>query len=386
MKKIALVTSTRADYGILRPLICEFSKHNDISLEIIVTGTHLCRKYGYTKDEIIRDGYTNTHDIDILLENDNPEAIGKSMGLALISFSELFHRIKPNAVIVLGDRFELLSICSSALVNKIPIIHISGGEITHGAIDDSIRHAVTKMSFLHFASCEEYRQRIIQLGENPSRVFNYGDLGIENLIKSKLLAKDKLCKILKLNLSKSIVCATFHPETAIDTSIEKQFAEIMEVVKKYPEIQFVFTKSNADTGGNKINTLLDIYKKDLNNLFVFDSLGSIKYLSLIKNSICVLGNSSSGIVEAPALRIPTINIGNRQKGRLMAESIINVSFDFKEISTAIETVQSDLFCEKMRVFKPIFDGNETSSKMTKKILETLDNNHIFYKEFYDIDL
>ncbi|WP_335342005.1 UDP-N-acetylglucosamine 2-epimerase [Bacillus alkalicola] len=380
-----MVTSTRAEYGLLRNLIQKIQDDQSLELCLVVTGMHLSQEFGMTVEEIERDNYPIAEKIDILLSGDSPSAISKTMGLASISFSDMFERQKPDILIVLGDRYELLPICACAMNARIPIAHISGGETTEGVVDECIRHCITKMSYLHFPGCEPYRKRIIQLGESPERVFNYGDVGVELVRSMKLLPKTELEQLLHFNLSGAYACVTFHPTTLEDKTAAKQTDELLEAINKFPNMKFIFLKTNSDTGGRIINKKIDQYVSRNNNCIAFQSLSIQTYLSCMKYSSVVIGNSSSGIVEAPTFGVPTINIGDRQKGRLQASSIINCNPIAKDVIEAIKLSQTNRFKDiASNTINPYGSGN-TSALIVETIKDFLCENKIdLKKSFYNI--
>lgn len=386
MKKICIVTATRAEYGLLKNVINEIMCDEELSLSLIVTGMHLSEDFGMTVEEIEADGYPIAEKIDILMNSDLPQAISKTMGIASISFADVFEREQPDLLIVLGDRYELLPICCCAMNAQIPIAHIAGGETTEGAIDECVRHCVTKMSYLHFPGCEKYRKRIIQLGESPDRVFNYGDVGIENVLKMELLTKNELEHSIGYKLDRPYASVTFHPVTLEPTDVKKQCVNLLEAISKFPDMKFVFTKANADSGGRLINRMIDDFvSKYSGNCIAFKSLGLKRYLSLLKYSEFVLGNSSSGIVEAPCFNIPTINVGNRQAGRIKAESIIDCDSDSVEIVQAIKKARSNSFRELAKKSVNPYFGEDTAKQIVKTIKFFLINRKIdLRKKFYDL--
>lgn len=382
--RVCVVTATRAEYGALKNVIREIDRHLDLELYLVVTGTHLSRKYGYTIEEIIEDGMPISEKIEILDEDNSEMGITSTIAKASFLFGEMFRRVSLNMLVVLGDRFELLPICQCAVVFGIPIAHISGGEITEGAIDDSIRHAITKLSYLHFPACEEYRNRIIQMGEMPDRVFNYGDVGVENIVKTKKMSRLDLEKSLDISLDKPYACVTFHPVTTEKKSAQRQITELLSALVEVKDMLFIITKANADAEGMVINDTIDEFV-DLNDNFVsFYSLGSTRYLSLLKESEFVIGNSSSGIIEAPSLNIPTINIGNRQKGRLQASSIINCEAKKEEIIKCIQKARSSEFKQIAKVTVNPYGKADTSVLIVDEIVNVLRNKSISAKKFYDI--
>jgi GDP/UDP-N,N'-diacetylbacillosamine 2-epimerase (hydrolysing) len=387
MKNICVVTSSRADYGILKPLIGRLNDAPDITLFLVVTGMHLCSEFGYTYREIETDGFMIHKKIDIQLSADNQPGMSKAMGLALICFAEYFSENHFDFLIVLGDRYEIVAVCMAAFNCHIPIAHLHGGELTEGAIDDAYRHAITKMSHLHFVSCETYRKRVIQLGENPQTVFNVGAMGVENIQNVKLLPIEELAINLNFDLDNRKYCViTFHPVTMEEGTHTKQVRELMAALDNFSTMSFIITKSNSDAGGREINQLWDEYALARKNCLLVSSLGAKRYLSALKYAVMMIGNSSSGIIEGPASRIPTINIGNRQKGRIMADSIICCNPEKSDIVKAIKTALTPEFQKSVKqVINPYGDGN-TSSKILEIIREQLDDNKINIKKmFYDID-
>lgn len=386
MKKVAVLTATRAEYGLLKPIIRKLEQSACFQMELAVTGMHLSPEFGSTYQEIEQDGLHIDNKIEILLSSDTPIAMSKAMGLALISFSEYFDRSKPDAVMVLGDRYETLAVCCAAMNARIPIFHLHGGEATEGLIDEAIRHAITKMSFFHFTSTEEYRRRVIQMGEQPDRVFNVGALGVENALNETLMSKTELEKSLGYPLSKPYAIVTFHPVTLEDNTAEQQMQELLHAIDEHPEYLYLCTKSNADAGGRIINRMWDEFAACRENVVVYESLGMIKYLSAVKYSAMVIGNSSSGIVEVPAFGIPTINIGDRQKGRVQADSVINCQPDRADISESIMTAQSAEFREIAKnVDNPYGKGN-TSDIILSILEEHFSTKSLdLKKKFFNLD-
>jgi GDP/UDP-N,N'-diacetylbacillosamine 2-epimerase (hydrolysing) len=383
-KKICVLTATRAEYGLLKPIIKKLNEDSIFDVKVVVTGAHLSPEFGLTYKEIEQDGIVIDEKIEILLSADTPAAISKSMGLAMISFADYFAKVKPDMLVVLGDRYETLAVCCVAINQRIPIAHLYGGETTEGAVDEYIRHAITKLSYLHFTSTEEYRNRVIQLGEQPDRVFCVGAIGIENIFNEKLLSKTELEKSLNFKLDKPYAVVTFHPVTLENGNSAEQFQALLNACKKYKDMKFIFTKANADTDGRIINKLLDEYVQEQDNAIAATSLGIVRYLSAIKYSSMVIGNSSSGLIEVPSFGVPTIDIGDRQKGRLRADSVINCEPVQEDIEKAISLALTDQFKERARkTINPYGDGN-TSDKIVEKIRDFLINRKIdLKKRFYD---
>src|SRR5690554_1129255 len=323
MRKVCVITATRAEYGLLKPLMKLIKESDQLQLQIIVTGAHLSPEFGLTYKNIENDGFIIDEKVEILLSSDTPASIAKTMGMAMMGMADVLPRLNPDLIVILGDRYEMLSIASAATIFKIPIAHLHGGEITEGAYDDAIRHAITKMSALHFTSTEEYRKRVIQLGEHPNTVFNVGAIGLDNFMSLEILSKSELENELKIKFNKYNYIIGFHPETLSNYSIEEQFKSLLQAIDVQTDSFFIFTKANADTDGRIINQLIEKYvSSHPEKAALFASLGTQRYLSLMKLVTAVVGNSSSGILEAPSVPTATINIGDRQQGRIQAKSII----------------------------------------------------------------
>ncbi|WP_294376383.1 UDP-N-acetylglucosamine 2-epimerase [uncultured Clostridium sp.] len=385
MKKICIVTATRAEYGLLKNIIVKLKKIRDFEVNIVATGMHLSPEFGFTYKEIENDGFKIDEKIEILLSSDTPVSISKSMGLAIISFAEYFSRTKPDMLIVLGDRYEMLSVCCAAMNERIPIAHLYGGETTEGAIDECIRHSITKMSYLHFTSTEEYRNRVIQLGENPDRVFNVGSMGVENALNIKLMDKKSLEDSIGFKLDKEYAIVTFHPATLEKNTVKVQFESILKACDKYSDLKYIFTKSNCDEGGRLINNMIDDYVLNHNNAVCFESLGVVRYLSAVKHSYMVIGNSSSGIVEVPVFKVPTINVGDRQKGRICGSTILNCKADLNDICLNIEKAISIEFRNNIKNSTNLYGDGNTSDKIVSTIKEFLNKNDIdLKKKFFDL--
>ena len=380
--KICAVTTTRADYGIMRPLLLKLYEQDWVDLKLAVSGTHLLKGFGHTIDEIEKDGLPIDTKIAILSKaNDSPLETGKIMVKTVEKFTQYFEASGPDAILVLGDRFEMFEVAAAAVVCRIPLIHIAGGETTQGAIDEVFRHSITKMSYLHFASTEAYRQRIIQLGEDPKRVYNTGALGVENVKNVKCLSRKQLAKELDFDLEKPYAVVTFHPVTLEGHSALTQLNELLKVIGNHPEMSFIITKANADLDGEKINAKLEEFVQKRENCILVSSLGTLKYFSAIKYCECVIGNSSSGIVEVPSFNKPTVNIGDRQKGRIQAESVINC----KPVASDIEKALRKALKFDRKVDNPYGKGN-SSTQMLKIIKNTFYNKEVDLKKvFYDLE-
>ncbi len=380
MKKVAIVTSTRAEYGILTPLIRAIDKDADIQLELIVTGTHLSKKYGNTISFIEEEGVCIAYKIPITTEGNLPYDISEMMANALKDFAHCFANDPPDMLVILGDRTEMLGVAAAAMNEHIPIAHIHGGEVTQGAVDDCIRHSLTKMSFLHFTSTETYRRRVIQLGESPDRVFNVGALGAENILHENLLMESEIKDILEIPANMKYAIVTYHPVTLEDFTAAEQTKELCKAMQQENEIFYLITMANSDSGGDDVNRILDEYAAcHVENVKVVSSLGMKKYLSAVKYASFVLGNSSSGIIEAPVLGTPTVNIGDRQKGRLMAETVINCEPVCESIVRAVREAGK----MRHRTTYMYGDGN-TSQKILEVIKSYLFDKKIDLKKgFYD---
>lgn len=386
-KTISILTATRAEFGLLKPVISRLMENDHYDVRIVVTGAHLSPEFGLTYKEIEEECFVIDEKIHILLSSDSPASISKSMGLALISFSDYFEKIKPDLLIVLGDRYETLAVTIAAMNQRIPIAHLYGGETTEGALDESMRHAISKLSYLHFTSTEVYRKRVIQLGESPNRVFNVGALGIENIMNEKLLSRGELTSELGLDINKPYAVVTFHPVTLENNTTETQIKTLLEVCAQNRNLDFLFTKANADSDGRLINQLIDEYSKAYNHIITYASLGTRRYLSALKYCTMVIGNSSSGLVEAPSFHIPTINIGDRQKGRIQSDSVINCDAKSTSIQNAIELALSDELIKKAKqTINPYGDGN-TSAKIVNVIDKFINGNLVNLKKvFNDIEV
>jgi len=383
-RKICIVTGSRAEYGLLFRLMKEIDNDPALDLQVIVTGMHLSHEFGSTSQQIEKDGFKIDKKIEMLLSSDTAIGVCKSMGLATISFPEAYIDLNPDIVVLLGDRFETFCAASTAHVSRIPIAHIHGGEITSGIMDEAFRHSITKMSQLHFTSTEEYRKRVIQLGENPDRVFNVGALSIENIRKLKLLGLKELEDAINFSIGEKAILVTFHPVTLEKNTSEEQFQNLIEAIDEFPNLRIIFTKANADTEGRIINKKIDAYvKKNPNNSVAFTSMGQIRYLSAMKHVNAVVGNSSSGIVEAPSFSVPTLNIGDRQKGRVRAPSIIDCFSNEESILSGLKRVLSQDFKQSTKgVTNP--HEKEKAAYHIKEIIKNTCLNNILKKYFHDL--
>ena len=381
--KICIVTGTRADYGLLYWTIKALSEDNFFSLQLCVTGMHLSPEFGLTYKLIEKDGFKITSKIETLLSSDSSIGISKSIGLGIISFSEEFERLKPDIILVVGDRFEILSASIAAMISKIPIAHCHGGEATEGLIDEPIRHSITKMSHIHFTSTDEYSKRVIQLGESPNSVFNVGGLGIENIKKLKLLSKYDFEKSIDFKLSKINLLITFHPVTLENQTAKNQFLELLKSLKLIENAKIIFTKPNADSNGRTIIQLIDEFVKNNSSQSTsFISMGQLNYLSCIQFVDVVIGNSSSGLLEVPSFNKPTINIGDRQRGRIKSNSVIQCDPNQSSITKAMEIALSKKFQNTLNYSINPYDNGNSSEKIIK-ILKKVSLKNIVKKKFFN---
>lgn len=368
IRKICVFTGTRAEYGLLSPLMGAVKKEKKLDLQIVASGMHLSEEFGLTYKDIEKDGFRIDKKLDISLASDTPIGLSRSISLAIEGLTRVYRQLRPDIVVILGDRFEALAAAISAAISRIPLAHLNGGEATFGAMDEAIRHSITKMSHLHFTSTEEYRRRVIQLGEDPERVFNVGAVGLDNIKRFRLLSKEALEKEAAFKFRDRNLLITFHPVTLEYNTAKKQFANLLSVLNGLKETSLIFTKANADTGGRIVNRLIDEYAAgNAHKSVVFSSMGQLKYLSTMQFVDGVVGNSSSGIIEAPSFKIGTINIGDRQAGRIKAESIIDCKPHRRDIGAAIKRLYSKEFSETLKsVVNPHGDG-----KSAKRIIEVL---------------
>lgn len=386
-KKIAVLTAARAEYGLLKPVLFALRESEKFDVRVVVTGAHLSPEFGLTYTQIESDGLPIDKKVEMLLSADTPSAISKSMGLAMIGFADYFSESRPDALLVLGDRYETLAVCCAAMNARIPILHLYGGETTQGAIDEAIRHAITKMSYLHFTSTQSYRKRVIQMGEAPERVFTVGGLGVENARKTPLLSKAELADSLHFPLDGAYAVVTFHPVTLENDMAKAQFDELLQALDRHSEMQYILTKANADADGRIINQMIDAYAARRPHVYAADALGTRRYLSALKYCSMVIGNSSSGLLEAPSFGIPTVDIGDRQCGRIRAESVIRCAPVCADICRAMESANDPAFrAIAAQVRNPYGDG-EASQKILRILEEKLPilTADDLKKKFYDID-
>ena len=383
-RKICVITGTRAEYGLLRWVMQGIKDDADLTLQIIATGMHLSPEFGLTYREIEKDGFQIDRKVEMLTSSDTSVGIAKSMGLALIGFADALNELKPDLIVVLGDRFEIFAAVSAALVARIPVAHLHGGETTEGAFDEALRHSITKMSHLHFVAAEEYRQRVIQLGEQPERVFLVGGLGIDNIKRLKLLDRAALETSLDFRLGPKNLLITFHPVTLENQSSDQQMSELLTALDRLGEdTQLIFTMPNADNGGRELIGMVESFVATHANARAYTSLGQLRFLSCVKLVDGVIGNSSSGLAEAPSLQTGTVNIGDRQRGRLKAQSVIDCAPQSQAIFDAIDTLYSTSFRKVLAsVVNPY--GNGGASEKIVQILHSQDLTDILKKSFYNL--
>ncbi|UZP66753.1 UDP-N-acetylglucosamine 2-epimerase [Desulfovibrio mangrovi] len=382
MRKICIVTGTRADYGLLRPVMRHVEEHGAFSLQIIATGMHLSHEFGNTAQRILDDGFRIDERVEMLLSSDTAVGITKSMGLGVIGFADAFARLAPDLIILLGDRFEILAATQAALIARIPVAHLCGGDITEGAFDESIRHAITKMSHIHFVSNAEAAARVRQMGENPERIFNVGSSGIDAMFEKPFYTRNELEEQLGMVLRKRLILATYHPETLGHISCADQLAELLAALDAYyatdADCSILFSMPNADTGGRQLMRLIGEYAMERDHVSAHTSLDHRLYVSAMKAAAVVVGNSSSGLYEAPSLRVPSVNIGDRQKGRLRAASVIDCEASGDAILTAIRKALS-MDCSS--VVNPYGSGN-TARLIVESLASIPDFSALIRKPFH----
>ncbi len=379
IKKIGVVTATRAEYGLLVPLLHQLKSSKIFELQLFVTGTHLSYEFGYTANRIKEDGFVICEKIDTLISNDTASSIGKTSALTLMGLVDAFERQTPDLVVILGDRYEMLSTAMAANICRIPIAHLHGGEITEGAYDDGFRHAITKLSHIHFTSSEEHKNRVLQMGEDPKNVFNVGAIGIDNIKNISPLSQKDLEDNLGIKFKKHNILVTIHPETLEKGSSEKNVIVLLESLSKLKDTFIIFTGSNADSEGRIINKLLKDFSNTSESSFFIESLGQLRYISILYIVNAVVGNSSSGIIEVPSFKIPTINIGLRQKGRMRADSVVDVNWNSKEIT---ESILSSFISDSSLVENPYGIGN-TANKIIEKLSNIKNYKTLIKKIFKD---
>lgn len=384
-RRICIVTGSRAEYGLLSWLMRAVADSSDLELKVVATAMHLEPAFGHTVDLIRQDGFTVDAEVPMNLTGDAPVAIARSTALGMAGLADAYDRLRPDLVVLLGDRFETLAAAQTAATMRIPIAHIHGGEISEGALDEAFRHAITKLSHLHFVAAEPYRRRVIQMGEAPERVFNVGAPGLDNLIRCQLPDRQTLAARTGLDLTRPLFLITYHPATLDEADPVASLDELLRALDRFPEAALLFTKANADAGGRAINQRLETYLGTPSGRAVLAaSLGQALYLAALKQAAVVIGNSSSGIIEAPAAGTPTVNLGIRQKGRLRAASII----DCEERSDAIEEAIRAAIGPRMRTIiaadEPPYGKPRDAAGAMVKVLRSVDLNGILRKPFHDV--
>lgn len=381
-RKICVITGTRAEYGLLRWVMQGIKDDPELTLQIIATGMHVSPEFGLTYREIEQDGFQIDRKVEMLISSDTSVGIAKSMGLGMIGFADALNELRPDLIVVLGDRFEIFSAVAAALVARIPVAHLHGGEATEGLIDEAIRHSITKMSHLHFVAAEEYRQRVIQLGEQPEHVFLVGGLGIDNIKRLKLLDRAELEASLDFKLGQKNLLITFHPVTLETATATDQLAELLAALEGLQDTKLIFTMPNADTDGRELVRLVEQFVAKHANARDYTSLGQLRYLSCIAHVDGVVGNSSSGLAEVPSFKKGTINIGDRQRGRLQAASVINCEPARHNITAALKKLYSpDFQASLSNVRNPYGDGG-ASEKITA-VIKSVVLDDVLKKRFYD---
>lgn len=379
-RKVAVFTGTRAEYGLLYWLLKDIQNDNDLDLQLLVSGMHLSPEFGNTWQQIMQDGFPISEKIEILLSSDTAVGTAKSIGVGVLGFADALSRLQPDILVILGDRFEALAAAQTAMILRIPVFHLHGGEKTEGAYDDAIRHAITKLSYLHGTSTEEYKKRVIQLGEEPTRVENVGAIGLDHLKRGHFLNLNELSKSLNFSLEKPYFLVTYHPVTLAAEPAEESFCALLTALDSFPEHQVILTYPNADDGGRVIIPLLEAYaSKQRDRVVAIPSLGHLRYLSAVKHAAAVIGNSSSGIIEVPSFDVPTVNIGERQKGRLAAKSVIDCVAKKQSIIDAIKIAISRSYKESSEAIINPYGQGDASSKVIKMIKSMkFGKNKIFY--------
>ncbi len=386
MKNIAVFTGTRAEYSLLYWLLTLLKNDQEINLLLFVGGTHLSHEFGHTIDQIIADGFSVTEKLEFLLSADTPNSVSKSLALAISTSADAIVKHSPDAIILLGDRYEALGVAQAAMINLVPIVHIHGGEITEGAYDDAIRHAISKLSHLHFTSTEAYRKRVIQLGEVPEHVFNVGAPGIDNIRKLKLLSRNELNEYFSGKLVKPYFLVTYHPVTLLKDGATDGLKNLLLALERFNDFQVIITYPNADSFGHDIIEYLKTYaKQHPKQVLLVKSLGQVRYLSAMKHAAAVVGNTSSGIIETPSLGVPTVNVGNRQKGRIASGSVIDCENDIEDISGAIQKAISRDFREKIASMENPY-GKGNASQAIYKILKSIKLEKLIQKTFFNLPI
>lgn len=380
MRKILVVTGTRAEYGLLYWTMKEIKNNKDLKLQLVVTGNHLVKEYGYTVEQIRKDGFIIDEEIDMIINSEKKSSIAKSMGIEMIQMAQCFDRLKPDILLVLGDRYETFVAVTCAMMMNIPIAHMNGGESTEGLVDEQIRHAITKMSHIHFSGADYYKERIIKMGEESWRVYNVGQAGIENIKKQKLLSKQEMEKELQICFDKPIFLITYHPVTLDLENIEKQIDNLLNAITQF-DAKYIFTYPNADFGSKIIIDKINDFVMNNDNAYIYYSLGQKKYLSLLKYVEVMIGNSSSGIIESPIFKLPVVNIGDRQKGRIKNKNIIDTAYDEHDIYKAIYTIyHNKIFRKNLENIDNIYGDGTTSSQIVNILTNIELGQKILFKK------
>ena len=384
MRKICVITGTRAEFGLLRPLIELIANDKELQLQLIATGMHLSPEFGYTLNEITEAGFMVDKKVECLLSSDSSIGVSKTIALAISGFADALAELTPDLVVVLGDRTEILGAVIATAMANIPIAHLHGGETTEGAYDEAIRHSITKFSHLHFTSTEAYRKRVIQLGEHPDTVFNVGAIGLDAIKKLPLLDKASFEQAIGFKLKERNILITYHPVTLEKEAPIETFENVLTALDELTDTTLIFTHANSDKNGRIINKMITEYVSSHKDKAVeFKSLGQLRYLSALQFVDFVIGNSSSGMTEVPAFYIPTINIGDRQKGRINCESVINSNNSLEDIKKSITFALDKTFRKKIQQQELLY-GNGTAAEKILQIIK--EHNHISIKKsFYNID-
>lgn len=382
-RTIAVATGTRAEYGLLKPLLDLLESESQFDFYLIVTGSHLSAEFGHTIDQIKKDGFRRLEEVDCLLSSDSDRGVAKAAGLVLLGCADIFARKRPDMVLVLGDRYEIHAVVSAATLFRIPVAHLHGGEITEGAMDNTIRHSITKLSHLHFVSTESHAKRVLQLGEEPERVYNVGAIGLDNIRNIEYICRGELEQKLGFQFRQRNILATFHPETLKSTGLIENLEEIIDYLAALPETAVFFTKANADQNGRKINGVISGFAEKRENIALFDSLGQQRYLSLMKEVDAVVGNSSSGIIEAPSLKVPTINVGSRQDGRERAASVIDCRPTRDDLERAFNVLSSREYKKTLETAENPYGNCRTAEKILE-VLKAAEFDRLLYKRFNDL--
>jgi len=384
-RKISVVTGSRAEYGLLHGLLRGVDRSDLLDLQLIVTGTHLSRRHGHTVDEIETDGFEVAASVDMSIEGDSPAELTRAMGRALIGFADVYARLQPDMLVVLGDRYEILAAAEAAMLARIPIVHIHGGEASEGQIDEAIRHALTKMAHYHFVAAEPYRARVIQMGEQPATVFTLGAPGLDAIVEAEVMPFDEAMASVDFEPHRPLFLVTYHPVTLRSGAADDARA-LLGALDQFPEASIIFTGTNADADGDEIAHLVDAYvDRHKGRVMQITSFGRKRYVSVLKGADIVIGNSSSGIIEAPAVGTPTVNIGARQQGRLRAPSIIDCAVDAASITQAIEDAMHPLFQDRAKARETPY-GRGGASKRMVELIETLPLDNVLMKKFHTLEV